>query len=224
MRQNRRPTKSDRKRPSLQDSARDTALDAAAATLAAIHLAKQVRAEARSQATDSFRPGLLDMDLRLPLGDVLFGVAQLQIDFARKLFMLNRQASKRLLHQLRKGRRPSTSPIRIDSVEGAVASSSFTIRNSASLARTLTITGKLPGSDWTVSLKHGNADSGANRPLQVTIAADHGANITAEFKGLLIGFHEGFIEVRSHGVLVEQIPLDIEVHASSGAASRQGAR
>jgi hypothetical protein len=177
----------------------DLALESAAASLAAIHTAKQVHAEAGASRC----PGggaQAPSDLRLPLGDVLFGVAQLQVDFARKLFEFNKRASARLRERLH--RAPSdVAPIRVRIPH----SNAFTIRNTASLSKTFRLR---------LALSH--APQGvvvSLDPAEVTVAAGKpSANIavvvTPHRPGAL---YTGHVLVESRGVLVERVPIEIGV-------------
>lgn len=213
MPRNRRPTGRRPKLPSLQEQARESSLEAAAATLAAIHLGKQVRAESRDQICGSGRNGLFDANVRIPLGDVLFGVAQLQIDFARRLFDLNRAASRRVRERLR--RQHDQEHVSLDDVVkvGEQASIHFTVSNPATFSRSFTILPRLLADCAALSfvLSHENVTP-TNRPLRLTLAAGTCSKpITARFSSLQKGKHQGFIEVKSNGIVVEQIPFCVTV-------------
>lgn len=210
----RRPTGRRHKLSSLQEQARESSLEAAAAALAAIHLGKQVRAESRDQACGSGRNGLFDANIRIPLGDVLFGVAQLQIDFARRLFELNRAASRRVRERLRRQHGQDPAPLDDKVKVGEQAKICFTISNPATSCRTFMILPRLLADcvDFSFVLSHANMTSSSPRPLRLTLAAGTcSAAITAELSGLRAGKHQGFIEVKSNGIVVEQIPFCVTV-------------
>ena len=207
---NRRITRGDQKGRALQDRLRESSLEAAASTLAAIHLSKQVRAEKKARSQESGGSGLFDADLRLPLGDVLFGVAQLQIDFTRKLFEFNRAASKRLRERLRRTPSQEVAPIRTDITEEESADLMFTIRNHAALSRAFTV--ELPDIQrFPVKLSLGDAPPNV-LPLRLTVGANGISSvISATFAGLPRGIHEGYFQVTSHGIVVDRIPFAITV-------------
>jgi hypothetical protein len=200
--------KDPKKGQSLPDRMREAALDSAAATLAAIHMAKQVGAEVmpREDGAPGGRP--LPPKLRLPLGDVLFGVAQLQVDFARRLFEFNRNASAmlrdRLLSEMRRPERPTikvTYPIGPKPLPLC-----FSIRNSAGMSKTFdlraTATDTARGCDV----------SGALSSSRVTVpAGECSRTIEATFAGLGVGVHAGHVVVACHGIRVELLPIEVTV-------------
>jgi len=180
----------------LTDDVRLAALDNAAATLAAIHMAKQAYADVKATFV-STRPVV--PDLRLRAGDVLFGIAQLQVDFARRLFEFNRATATALRNKLSGGLREGSKTLRATFV-GARASGAllFDIRNCASLSRTFSFRASSPrGVTFDPSL--------------ITLPAGLSDKITARFQDLEPGTYAGDISVESQGLCVERIPFEIIV-------------
>jgi hypothetical protein len=198
-----------KKRQALPDQAREAALDSAAATLAAIHMGKQVGAEitAAGRASTGDGRGALPRDLRLPLGDVLFGVAQLQVDFARRLFEFNREASALLHKRLRGSLTPPQRP-----TLWATASRNdppvlcFTVKNTAALSRTFTFRAAID-----------DGSGGACGPAKlvrtsVTIPAGRASEVRVVFdRAVRLGIYPGDIAVLSQGLEVDLVPFEITV-------------
>lgn len=196
----------DKKKQALPDQAREAVLESAAATLAAIHMAKQVGAEVLPPRDASGARGPLAPDLELPLGDVLFGVAQLQIDFARRLFEFNRSASVLLRDRLRKNKAPPAEPRTIEHEYpvGSPTALCFTIKNSASRSKTFGFRAVLADSKDGVRIEFD--------PPRVTVPTDRCSDeISATFFGLPVGVHPGRIVIHTQGITVERLPFEITV-------------
>jgi hypothetical protein len=190
------------KRQALPDMAREAALETAAATLAAIHMAKQVGAQVLPRRDESGARGPLTPEQRLPLGDVLFGVAQLQVDFARRLFEFNKSASVMLRDRLRSNFTSHTekAKIKVTWRPGDPHRLCFTIKNCASLSKTFTFRAEL---GWPEIVFE---------PASITIAAGCPHEIHAIFSPALgKGTYSGYIAVESQGIRVELLPFEIKV-------------
>lgn len=211
-------------RGTLADEAREAALDSAAATLAAIHMAKKVGAEAMPSGDCAADKGSLPRDFRLPLGDVLFGVAQIQVDFARRLFEFNKAASTHLKKRLKTARsgRVDRQILRVKAAADSQVEVRFTVRNSASLARVLEFevsAGERAAyflTDGAKSTKDGSKQrlsvSSPSFKARATIAAGDAIEVQAQFSGLFPkGTHTGHIDITCNDVLVERLPLEITV-------------
>lgn len=190
------------KRRTLPDEAREAALDSAAATLAAIHMAKKVGAELMPPRDGCGVRSPLTPDLRMPLGDVLFGVAQIQVDFVRRLFEFNKAASVKLRERLKTNlsAQAERAPIKVTQVYGAHCALHFTIQNAASLARMFEFHAEVCGFEAVFS------------PARAKVGAGKYADVVATFEaGLPRGVHLGHIEVESNGIRVERLPFRIKV-------------
>lgn len=197
----------ERKRQALPDQAREAALESAAATLAAIHMGKQVGAELRAagRASMGAQGDRLPRDLRVPVGDVLFGVAQIQVDFARRLFEFNRDATTLLRDRLRKSIARPEARETITRIGADRKTLRFTIKNTASLSRTFTFRAEV------------DDDPGRRKPAKlektsVTIAAGCSSDVEVRFdRALEDGTYSGDIAVMSQGLDVELIPFVIRL-------------
>lgn len=198
------------RRQSLPDSAREAALDSAAATLAAIHMAKQAKAEATSQDASGGHPRMRP-DMRLPVGDILYGVAQLQIDFARRLFEFNKEASRLLRDRARKNaHNHERETLRATCSHNTPAKLQFTIKNSSSLSKTFDIVAALDGVKAKVEIQQ--SDASFVPQSRVTLASEsRSPKIQVSFADLEANDYAGDIEVRSNGITVERIPFEISV-------------
>jgi hypothetical protein len=199
-----------KKRQALPDQAREAALDSAAATLAAIHMGKQVGAEITAAGRASMGEGRdgLPRDLRLPLGDVLFGVAQLQVDFARRLFEFNREASAVLRKRLRGGLAPPAERpiIRATAHHKDKPKLCFSVKNTAALSRTFGFRAAID--DGSESAR---GPAGLER-FSVTIAAGRAREIEVTFdRPVQRGTYAGDLAVLSQGLEVELVPFEITV-------------
>jgi hypothetical protein len=196
---------SGKKRLVLGLEAKEAALDSAAATLAAIHMAKQVGAEVMPAVG---APGGLPLDVRLPVGDILFGAAQLQVEFARQLFELNKKHSTLLRRRLSERVRAQapTPPLHLKYSAGAPEPQKLKIRNKATLSKTFRLRADL-----------GEVKSKIE-PELVTLAAHNGsAEGTPEYPlctfkpPLNEGVYCGYLVVESNGIHIERIPLEVTV-------------
>lgn len=211
-------------RGTLADEAREAALDSAAATLAAIHMAKKVGAEAMPPGDGAPNQGTFPRDFRLPLGDVLFGVAQIQVDFARRLFEFNKAASTHLKERLKTARagRVDRQALKIMACAEAPVDVRFTVRNSASLARTFEFQVRAGEQAAKFQLEQA-IDPLTNKRVRLTlvrdqtraratIAANGALVVIATFQGGFVrGTHTGHVDITCNDVLVERLPLEITV-------------
>jgi hypothetical protein len=201
------------KKRALPDQLRESALDSAAATLAAIHMAKQVGAEVRAGGGGAGTSGRVPADLRLPLGDVLFGVAQLQVDFAKRLFEFNQSVSRKLRDRIREAApRPPRPTMRATGKDNAPSEPlSFHLENGASRSRTLEIGTHAP-KGWRVEFRcDGDKDWTATPPRLTVRAGQVSPTIRARFLSLPLGTHGGGFIVRSQGIQVDYLPFEIAV-------------
>lgn len=191
----------DKKARTLSKDARDASLEQAAAMLTAIHTAKQVSAEVlpTRDGTGSLNP--LNPNVRVPLGDLVFGIAQIQVDFARKLFEFNRNASVVLRDRMRKNHAlsPQRRTIDLNYPCGKTKEQVLKITNSASLSKIF----NLRANPDTIKVEFD--------PRHVTIAAGKCECVKAIFPALADGPYSGDIAVESQGILVELIPFTIKV-------------
>lgn len=190
---------SGKKRVVLAAEAKEAALDAAAATLAAIHMAKQVGAEVMP---DPCAPGALPLNVRLPVGDILFGAAQLQVEFARKLFELNRKSSTLLRNRLRDrvGAQAPRPALLWQYSACDPTPQPLTFKNTATLSKTFRLRAELAGVDQPFDIAPVTIPAGGS----VTIAW----TFSPELKPCT---YTGHIVVESNGIRIESIPLTVIV-------------
>jgi hypothetical protein len=203
-----------RKTLALPDRARDAMLEQAAAKLAAIHTAKQLAAELRPALEASGSRGPLPSNLRLPVGDILFGVAQLQVEFARRLFEFNREASGLLRERLRKS---SARPVKRGTIQVACNHETppelvFTIKNTASMSKSFTFRAEVCDKHHQQApLPPATLETTPPTP-PVTIPAGQCREIKRTFsRELAAGIYPGDVAVETQGIQVELIPFEIRV-------------
>jgi hypothetical protein len=188
----------------ISDEAREASLDMAAAALAAIHTSKQVAAELpRPGARSRVLPD--QSSLPFGIGDILFGAAQLQVDFARRLLEFNRGASTLLRERLRENRQKDS----VVEVRATTPNSSLdvpvSIRNRSRFARQFTFAG---------------SESYLVEPASLTVAGGESGEVLVRFMRLARGVNQGHISVLSRGISVERIPYEIEVTATDARRPR----
>lgn len=195
----------EKKARTLSKDAKAAALEQAAAMLTAIHTAKQVSAEVLSTRGGSGPLNPLNPNVRLPLGDILFGVAQIQVDFARRLFEFNRNASVVLRDRMRKNHSypPEKQTVKLSGSIGEEITCTLKIKNSASLSRTFNF--RVAGCGINVKLEKES----------VTIATRDCVGVKVTFCGDMPDTYTGEIAVESHGLQVELIPFTVVLSTPS---------
>jgi len=194
-------------RRALADDARDAALDSAAAALAAIQLAKQVRADSLPHRGTVGASGLPPANLRLPMGDIIYGAVQLQVDFARRLFEFNKSTSAVLRDKLRDHLAEVPEAQTIDGTfeEGQPIDLHFVVKNGTSLSKTFEFQA-LGGYKKTIKFD----------PPGVTLPGRHQESdnrkyIRATLDPMKVGTYVGHISVESQGIRLELRRFNITI-------------
>lgn len=189
-------------RRALADDARIAALDSAAAALAAIQMAKQARVDVLPHRAAVGSAGLPPANLRLPMGDVIYGAVQLQVDFARRLFEFNKTTSALLRDKLRDHVAEVPEPHSMIGTgnEGADVQLEFFVKNATSLSKRFEFRAL---GDYRDKVKFS--------PPAITLRAEGDGKIGARFERLPPGKNAGHIAVESQGIRLELVRFEVTV-------------
>jgi hypothetical protein len=185
----------------LQEQIREASLDSVAATLASIHLAKQMRARERCSPQGGVSRGI-PHDVRIPVHDLIHGLAQLQIEFVQRLLSFNRDATSRIRSALLRTDPIEPGPIEVQGAAEGCAPFRFTIVNRATTTRVLNLCNQRPASGGKFHFTPASP---------ITLAANGTTTVVAECTELPVGVHHGCVSVESRGIRVSLVHYTITV-------------